>query len=175
MAINLRSFKLRVRHRKTALRSFLARLEKNPPKKLDQLTAKVEPEVWKEINCMTCANCCKSMTPTYTLKDMKRISAHFGMTVQEFKDKWLDKERGTGDWLNRSVPCQFLDLDTNLCTIYEIRPDDCAGFPHLPRRKMVEYMHVHKQNLEYCPATYRMVEKMMEKFKAAINPGKQSK
>ncbi len=26
-------------------------------------------------------------------------------------------------------------------------------------------MHVHKQNLEYCPATYRMVEKMMENLK----------
>ncbi|HET9823889.1 MAG TPA: YkgJ family cysteine cluster protein [Chitinophagaceae bacterium] len=149
------------------MRRFLARLEKNPPKKLDQLTPKVEREVWKEIDCVTCANCCKSMTPTYTMKDMKRISAHFGMTMQEFKDKWLYKEHGTGDWLNRSTPCQFLDQGTNMCTIYDIRPTDCAGFPHFSRKKMVEYMHVHKQNVEFCPATYRMVEKMMEKFKSA--------
>jgi Fe-S-cluster containining protein len=169
MSVNLRSFKLRVRHRKTALRRFLARLEKNPPKKLDQITAKVEQEVWKEINCVSCANCCKSMTPTYTSKDMKRISAHFGMTVQDFKNKWLHKERGTGDWLNRSTPCQFLDLETNMCSIYEIRPLDCAGFPHFSGKKMVEYMHVHKQNVEFCPATYRMVEKMMEKFKPSPN------
>ena len=107
------------------------------------------------------------MTPTYTLKDMKRISGHFGMTVREFKDKWLYKERSSGDWMNRDTPCQFLDLGTNMCTIYDIRPLDCAGFPHLPRKKMVEYMHVHKQNVEFCPATYRMVEKMMEKLKPA--------
>ena len=105
------------------------------------------------------------MTPTYTVKDMKRISAHFGMTVREFKDKWLYKERSSGDWMNRDTPCQFLDLQTNMCTVYDIRPLDCAGFPHLPRKKMVEYMHVHKQNVEFCPATYRMVEKMMEKLK----------
>ena len=172
MSISLRSFKLRVRHRKTALRSFLARLQKNPPKKLDQLAAKVEQEVWKEIDCTTCANCCKSMTPTYTLKDMQRISAHLGMTVQRLKEKWLYREKGTGQWLNRSNPCQFLDLDTNMCTIYEVRPADCAGFPHFSRKKMVEFMHVHKQNVEFCPATYRMVEKMKEKLKAAINPGK---
>ena len=165
--INLRSFKQRVRRRKTSFRRFLSKIEKNPPKKLDQLTTIVEKEVWKEVNCLTCANCCKTMTPTYTAKDMNRISSHFEMTVQEFKDKWLYKERSSGDWMNRKTPCQFLDLKTNMCTIYEIRPADCAGFPHLPKRKMVEYMHVHKQNLEYCPATYRMVEKMMEKLKAA--------
>jgi len=163
--VNLRSFKQRVRHRKTAFRRFLGRLEKNPPKKLDQLTPIIEKEVWKEVKCLTCANCCKVMTPTYTTKDITRISSHFDMTVQEFKDKWLIKERGTGDWMNRSTPCQFLDLETNMCNIYEIRPEDCAGFPHLPRKKMVDYMHVHKQNLEYCPATYRMVEKLIEKLK----------
>jgi len=165
MSVNLRSFKQRVRHRKSAFRRFLSRLEKNPPKKLDEITVLAEKEIWREIDCLTCANCCKTMTPTYTLKDIKRISAHLGMKQQDFKDKWLYKERSTGDWLNRSTPCQFLNLETNMCNIYEVRPDDCAGFPHLPKKKMVEYMHVHKQNLEFCPATYRMVEKMMEKLK----------
>jgi Fe-S-cluster containining protein len=163
---NLRSFRQRARRRKTALKRFLTKLEKDPPKKLDQLAATIEQEVWKEVNCLTCANCCRAMTPTYTQKDIERISSHFGMTVDRFKDKWLYKERGSGDWLNRNTPCQFLDLETNRCTIYEIRPADCAGFPHLPKKKMVEYMHVHKQNVELCPATYRMVEKMMERLKS---------
>jgi Fe-S-cluster containining protein len=165
MSVNLRSFKQRVLHRKSAFRRFLSRLEKNPPKKLDEITVLAEKEIWREIDCLTCANCCKTMTPTYTLKDIKRISAHLGMKQQDFKDKWLYKERSTGDWLNRNTPCQFLNLETNMCNIYEVRPEDCAGFPHLPKKKMVEYMHVHKQNLEFCPATYRMVEKMMEKLK----------
>jgi len=165
MSVNLRSFKQRVHHRKSAFRRFLSRLEKNPPKKLDEITVLAEKEIWREIDCLTCANCCKTMTPTYTLKDIKRISAHLGMKQQDFKDKWLYKERSTGDWLNRTTPCQFLNLETNMCNIYEVRPEDCAGFPHLPKKKMVEYMHVHKQNLEFCPATYRMVEKMMEKLK----------
>jgi Fe-S-cluster containining protein len=163
--VNLRSFKQRVRRRKTLFRRFLTKLEKDPPKKLDQLTAVAEREIWNEVSCLNCANCCKVMTPTYTLKDMKRISLHLGITVQQFKDKWLYKEEGTGDWINRNTPCQFLDIKTNMCTIYEVRPADCAGFPHLPKMKMVGYMHIHKQNLEYCPATYRMVEKMMEKLK----------
>ena len=99
------------------------------------------------------------MSPTYNGRDLKRISAFLNMSVKDFKEKWLLKD-DLGDWLNKSQPCQFLDLKTNMCSIYEVRPDDCAGFPHLPKKKMVEYMHVHKQNLEYCPATYKMVEKM---------------
>lgn len=163
--VNLRSFKQRVRHRKKALKNFLNLLVKNPPSTLDRLTSVVEKETWGEVDCLTCGNCCKTMTPTYNEKDMKRISAHLNMTVAEFKHKWLYKQRGTGDWLNKSTPCQFLDMKTNMCSIYEVRPADCAGFPHFSKKKMVYYMHVHKQNLEYCPATYRMVEKMIEKLK----------
>jgi hypothetical protein len=29
-----------------------------------------------------------------------------------------------------------------------------------------DYMHMYKQNIEYCPATYRLVETMMEKSAA---------
>jgi hypothetical protein len=31
---------------------------------------------------------------------------------------------------------------------------------------MVDYMHVFKQNIEYCPATFRLVERMMESTSA---------
>ena len=170
MFLNLRSFKLKVRHRKTAYKRFLTRLEKNTPKALDTWTTEVEKQVWKEVDCLACANCCKSMTPTYTGKDMKRISKHLGMSVNEFKKKWLKKDRSNGDWMNKSTPCQFLNLKDNKCSIYEVRPADCAGFPHLPKKKMVDYMHVHKQNIEYCPATFTMVEKIMDKFKETHPP-----
>ncbi|HVZ55536.1 MAG TPA: YkgJ family cysteine cluster protein [Chitinophagaceae bacterium] len=162
--INLRSFRQRVRYHKTALRRFLSRLEKHPPARLDAMTTAVEKEVWEEVDCLTCANCCKTMTPTYTPGDIRRIAAHFRMTPDQFRAKWLTRERSSGDWMNKSTPCQFLNLENNKCSIYAIRPVDCAGFPHLPKRRMVDYMHVHKQNLEYCPATYKMVEKIRQRI-----------
>jgi Fe-S-cluster containining protein len=100
------------------------------------------------------------MTPTYTVKDIRRISAHLGMSPDAFKTKWLKYDRKEGDWQNRRQPCQFLNLPDNTCTIYAVRPADCSGFPHLTKRKMVDYMHVHKQNIRYCPATFKFVEKM---------------
>ena len=161
-AVNLRSFHQKIRYHKKTFRTFLNKITRTPPRGLDKLTAALEPEVWKEIDCLSCANCCKSMTPTFTKKDISRIAGHFSMTPLEFSKKWLKKDR-EGDMLNKSEPCQFLNLQDNKCSIYEIRPADCAGFPHLTRKKMVDYMHVHKQNIEYCPATYKLVEKMMER------------
>ena len=159
--VNLRSFKEKVQGTKRRLRRFLTAVQEQPPKGLKVLTAKLESEVWNEVDCLSCANCCKKMTPTFNNTDVKRIAAHFGQTPGEFRAKWLVKEKGNkGDWLNRSQPCQFLNLKNNKCTIYEIRPADCVGFPHLPR-KLKDYAHVHKQNLEYCPATYKLVEKML--------------
>ena len=146
------------------------RVQKQSPKGLRKLTTRLETEVWNEVDCLTCANCCKKMSPTFTNTDVRRISAHFGQTPDEFRKKWLFRERGeNGDWLNKSQPCQFLDLATNKCTIYAIRPADCVGFPHLPK-SMKDYAHVHKQILEYCPATYKLVEKMFAAIKANINP-----
>jgi uncharacterized protein len=164
-AVNLRLFKRNANQNKRSFRKFLTKLEKERPKKLFSVTATIEKEVWKEVECLSCANCCKTMTPTFTPADMKRISAHFGQTVDEFKEKWLRKEKKKdGDWMNKKEPCQFLDTKDNKCSIYEIRPADCAGFPHLTK-SMKDYGHVHKQNIEYCPATYKLVEKMMNRLR----------
>ena len=162
VVVNLRSFRQKVRHHKSSFRRFLSKLATIPPREIKSFSTKFENEVWKEIDCLSCANCCKTMSPTYTPADLKRISSHFGQTVTAFKKKWLYKERSSGDWLNKSTPCQFLNLRNNKCGIYNVRPADCAGFPHL-RKNMKDYGHVHKQNIEFCPATYKMVEKMIEK------------
>jgi Fe-S-cluster containining protein len=104
------------------------------------------------------------MTPTYTGKDMKRIARRLDITVTEFKRKWLKKDK-VGDWMNKNTPCQFLDSGTNRCTIYAVRPGDCRGFPHLTKRKVTDYIHVHKANIDSCPATFKMVEKLMKEIK----------
>lgn len=159
---SLRAFKQKARKRKNSMRRFLSKVEKNTPRGIERTVAVLEKEVWAVTDCLSCANCCKTMTPTFNAKDLVRISAHFGQTVDEFKAKWLYREKGGArDWMNKKQPCQFLNLKDNKCSIYAVRPDDCAGFPHLPK-KLKDYVHVHKQNIEYCPATFNLVERMMD-------------
>lgn len=162
----LRNFKRQVKKYRSIYRRFLTKMEKQPPRGLDKIAAETDKEVWKEVDCLACANCCKTMTPTYTPADIKRIAAHLKMTAEEFKNKWLYKERSTGDWMNKKTPCQFLDLKTNMCSIYAVRPADCAGFPHHTKKHFKEWVHVYKQNVEYCPATFKLVERMKEKVES---------
>ena len=168
LPVNLRSFRMKARHNKRKFRRFLTALEKNAPRKLDAAASLSDQAVWQEVDCLSCANCCKTMSPTYTVKDIKRISAHLKMTPLQFKEKWLYLDKREGDWMNKSQPCQFLNLADNKCSIYEVRPADCAGFPHHTKKRMTDYMHVYKQNVEYCPATYKMVERMMAWVKGIV-------
>ncbi|HMH31841.1 MAG TPA: YkgJ family cysteine cluster protein [Puia sp.] len=166
--VNLRSFRQIVRHNKRRIRIFLSRLKRKTPRGLDSIIKAADQSIWKKLDCLDCANCCKTMSPTYTTADIARISRHLDMTEKSFKKKWLYKDNN-GDWLNVQLPCQFLDANSNKCSIYEVRPKDCAGFPHHTKKRMVDYMHVYKQNIEYCPATYRVVKKMMAQMDAEVH------
>ncbi|MEP7230424.1 MAG: YkgJ family cysteine cluster protein [Ginsengibacter sp.] len=158
--VNLRKFAKKFESNKKQFRSFITRTEKKLPKHLETISEKIDKEVWEQVDCLGCANCCKVMSPTYTFQDIKRISAHLGMRPKDFKAKWLYLDKRDNDWMNKSRPCQFLDLKTNMCCIYEVRPTDCAGFPHLAKKPPADFIYVHKQNIEYCPATLLFVEKL---------------
>jgi Fe-S-cluster containining protein len=102
------------------------------------------------------------MSPTYTKTDVKRISKHLGMSVLQYHDKYLEKDK-TGDYMNKSQPCQFLRKD-NKCSIYAVRPKDCSGFPHTHNRDFKQYIpDTHIQNIEYCPVTMYIVENMFDR------------
>src|SRR5688500_7740058 len=152
--INLRLFRKKVAENKSALRRFLRKIEKNPPRKLDVLAVAADLEMWKQTDCLSCANCCKTMSPTYTRSDMVRISSHIGMTLGVFQKKYLRKDKD-GDWINKSQPCQFLNLEDNKCSIYEVRPRDCAGFPH----------HTKKGSLIICMCSGRILNFALQPIK----------
>ncbi|RYG31030.1 MAG: hypothetical protein EOO01_35940, partial [Chitinophagaceae bacterium] len=63
--VNLRAFRKKVKHTKSSFRRFLSKLEKNPPTRIGSITMHLEREVWQEVDCLSCANCCKTMTPTF--------------------------------------------------------------------------------------------------------------
>ena len=148
---------------------FLNKIERDRPRGLQQIVVKAESGAWEEVDCLACANCCKTMKPTYKNSDVKRIAAFLNMSTDEFKKKWLRKERGENAWINKTTPCQFLDLKTNMCNVYEVRPGDCSGFPHLTKKRVIDYVHIHKQNVDECPATFKMVERMKELMEEGIS------
>ncbi|MBM3414973.1 MAG: YkgJ family cysteine cluster protein [Bacteroidetes bacterium] len=92
--VNLRSYKKKMLRNRNRFRKFLTRIEKKLLPGLQALLPALEKRVWNEPDCLQCGKCCKTMSPTYTEKNIKRISAHLKMSEEAFKQKWLRQERG---------------------------------------------------------------------------------
>lgn len=149
---------------KKRFRRFIKEMDESSLTDVVPIAQEAEREVWEQIDCLTCANCCKTMTPTLTKADRLRISEHLNISKKEFEEKYLAHDKKSKDWQMAKQPCVFLDQQTNKCTIYEIRPTDCREFPHLVKQPLEDYVYIHKQNIRYCPATYLWVEKMYDRI-----------
>lgn len=143
-------------------RKFLAILKKKAPKNLDKIVQEVHTEVFREIDCTKCANCCKILGPLFTESDISRIAKHFRMRLPVFEDMYLRVDEDN-DKVFKSMPCPFLGED-NLCSIYDIRPKACREFPHTDRKKIYQINHLTIQNTLICPAVYLFVEKLQERL-----------
>ncbi|MEJ8605462.1 YkgJ family cysteine cluster protein [Riemerella anatipestifer] len=143
-------------------KKFLDKLKKKPPKNLDYLTQEIHDEVFDEIDCLSCANCCKTTGPLFTTQDIERISKFLKLKPTQFEEKYLRIDEDN-DWVLQQLPCPFLFSD-NTCMIYEVRPKACREFPHTDRKKIYQINHLTIKNIEICPAAFKWVEKMREKI-----------
>jgi hypothetical protein len=102
---------------------FFKRLKKKPPKHLNQIMQQLHEETFEEVDCLTCANCCKTTGPLFLNKDIERIFKHFRMKPSVFIDTYLRVEE-ENDYVLPKVPCSFLSED-NQCSIYDVRLKAC--------------------------------------------------
>lgn len=144
-------------------KKFLGKIKQKPPKDLDRKMAEIHEEVFDRIDCLSCANCCKTTGPLFTQKDIERLSDLFRLKPSQFIEKYLriDEEN---DFVLQSVPCPFLGAD-NYCSVYEHRPKACREYPHTDRKKFYQINHLTLKNTLICPAAYEVVEEMMRKLK----------
>ena len=135
--------------------------KKRKPKNLDTLFHEAHDRSFEEIDCLQCANCCKTTSPIFRDKDIQRIAKKFKMTESSFEDQYLQLDE-EGDWVLKSSPCTFLNTD-NTCFIYDIRPQACKEYPHTDRKRMVQILDLTQKNMEVCPAVRRTVERVIDK------------
>lgn len=151
------AFKKQKEHKK-----FLDQLKKKPPKNLDYISGGVHEDVFSEMDCLQCSNCCKTTGPLFTDKDVERISKHLRMKLVDFESKFLRIDEDQ-DKVLKNLPCYFLQED-NACSIYEVRPKACREFPHTDRKKVYQINHLTIKNTMICPAAFVWVEKMMDEI-----------
>jgi uncharacterized protein len=156
----LHNWEKKSREKQKQFKNFLARADKN--KVLKQLP-QLHEEAFEKINCLDCAACCKNYSPRFKTPDVKRISRHLGMKEGTFIETYLrvDEE---GDFVVRSTPCPFLGSD-NYCSIYEVRPSDCARFPYTDEDVIIRRQQLTLKNATFCPITYYVLDQLEERLK----------
>ena len=88
-------------------RKVLANLKKKPPKNLDKIAQEIHDEVFQEIDCTACANCCKTLGPDFKEADITRIAKYFKMKLPAFEAEFLQVDED-GDKVFKAMPCPFL-------------------------------------------------------------------
>jgi Fe-S-cluster containining protein len=136
-------------------------MAKRPPRNLDTQFHTRHKEVFSEIDCLDCANCCKTTSPVFRDRDVDRLARHLRLRPAAFTKQYLtlDEEQ---DYVLRSAPCPFLDLDDNTCRVYDFRPQACRGYPHTDRKNMEGILKLTERNTRVCPAVARIVVEWMK-------------
>ena len=161
MKIDLEEVKQEAKRKRKARIKFIERSKNKKEIQLDHLFKVKHDEVFKEINCLSCSNCCKNVGPLFTDKDIERISKHNKMKPGVFTEKYLKMDE-EGDFVLKSLPCSFLGKD-NYCSIYEIRPKACKEYPHTNMKGQRKLMKLHVKNDELCPAVNEIFNRIMYK------------
>ena len=142
---------------------YLKQLQNKSTTSLKDEVVKKHQEAFQEIDCLSCANCCKSSPPIVTKKDAKRMGKALGIPPKTVIKKYLIHDVD-GSMMMNGVPCVFLQED-NRCSIYNDRPEACRAYPHTDDPNYLNKPRFNVENTIVCPAAYAIVKKLQASFK----------
>ncbi len=139
-------------------RSLFDRLNQLDRRKLDTVFHTAHDEVFTSFDCLSCANCCKSIPPILRDADIRRIASYLRIKPSEFSERFVRRDEDDDMVMNAS-PCPFLEAD-NTCRIYPQRPLACAEYPHTDRTRMYQILKLTQNNATVCPAVRMILNKI---------------
>ncbi len=138
-------------------KQMLARVDK---KKVLKQLPDLHDAAFSKINCLDCAACCKNFSPRFKTPDVKRIAKHLALKEGVFIEKYLKLDE-EGDYVVNSKPCPFLGAD-NYCSIYHVRPSDCARFPYTDEDVLIKRTSLTLKNATFCPIVIYVLEELIK-------------
>lgn len=128
-----------------------------PGEKIDSIVHDLFRDVSGKIDCKNCANCCRKILPLLDQDDIGRFSKGLGISPLEFKRHYLVEAEGEpGKYAFNKKPCPF--LQDNLCSHYDLRPEDCRSYPHLHKEGFTSRVTGVIENCSICPIAYNVYE-----------------
>ncbi len=160
--MDLKDFNKQAKALKKENQAFYRGLKNKTPKNLDTLFHSAHDKAFEKIDCLTCANCCKTTSPIFYQRDIERAAKGLKIKPGDFLQSYLEMDED-GDFVLKQAPCPFLDKD-NYCSIYEHRPTACREYPHTNRKKMQQILDITYRNTLVCPAVLKITEEVKKKL-----------
>ncbi len=160
---NINYLKEQAKNTEESTKALFKRLKKKKPKDLDKIVHDLHFEVFDEVDCLKCANCCRGLGPRVTDKDVERLSKAERMKPAKFVETYLQVDEDN-DYVFKTMPCPFLMSD-NCCIVYESRTKACREYPHTDRKKFFQLLNLTLKNIPVCPAVFHIVERLKEHYK----------
>ncbi len=148
--------------RKQEFTALFKKLKAKKPKNLDDVFHELHHEAFNQFDCLACANCCSTISPVVTEKDIERLAKRMKMKSVDFIARYLyiDYDK---DYVFQQTPCPFLMPD-KYCLVYEDRPKACREYPHTDRKRMYQILNLTHKNCEVCPVVYGITDELLKKF-----------
>ena len=132
---------------------------------LDAVVQEITNEVWSRIDCLTCANCCKTLSVVVDDADIARLAKRLALTPQAFAQRYIKRDPDKTK-VFRSQPCPLLGPD-NRCTVYEDRPQACRDFPFLHDKDFRSRSLAMVENTAVCPIVFNVWQRLKCRFQKA--------
>lgn len=129
---------------------------------VDKIVHKLNKKYLSKYDCTECSNCCKKLTITLTLAEIKEIAEHLNISYEKMKKKYIERETPEG-FIIKGWGCPFLQKD-NKCSIYSHRPEVCSSYPHLYKDNINHRLLTIFDNYSLCPIVYNIIETLKEKL-----------
>ncbi|MCB0401945.1 MAG: YkgJ family cysteine cluster protein [Flavobacteriales bacterium] len=162
MKEDLRSKIDAARNNRQENQALVKKLKRSKPKNLDDQVHGMHHKAFETIDCLECANCCKTTSPTFYERDIDRLARHLKMKPSVFIEQYLVIDED-GDYVYPEAPCPFLDHE-NYCMVYDSRPTACREYPHTDRKRFHQILNLSLKNTEICPAVAGIFEKLRENY-----------
>lgn len=132
------------------------------PQLIDTTAQRLNSDVSAQIDCTACGNCCRSIKPSLSGDEIKKIAHAKNMEPKTFLAQY-PAEEDDGLLSFCKTPCPL--LAGNRCSVYLARPHDCASYPHLQEPDFLGGSIGTIENYRVCPIVFNVYEQM----KVALN------
>ena len=127
---------------------------------MDVTTKELHAEAAEAIDCTKCGHCCTEFNcGTPEGSELTAIAEYLNEPPEEVASKWKTGSKGR---------CPMLGEDGR-CTVYEVRPDTCRGWPHIQKDNYLDRATgVCSRRCGDCPMIYHLANNIQDRLEINV-------